>query len=450
MRIEFARLARLLALVCPLLGMSVEADDGPTPTYSGDVAPILRDHCQSCHQAGQVGPFPLVNYQQARKRAGDLATVVQHRQMPPWKPEPGFGPKLQQDRSLTPAEIRTISRWAEAGAPSGEPCQEPPVRPVADGWALGTPDLVLEPSESFAVPAAGPDLYRCFVIPTNLPKDVYISAVEYQPGNRRVVHHLMAFVETAGAGRVRDAADPGPGYETYANAGVDIVGDLGGWAPGNDPTHLPEGIGRALPRKSDVILLVHYHPVGKREVDRTKIGLHFSRKPVRQTLQWKGVANQDFRLPAGESDIPVKANWFLPVDVELMAIAPHMHQLGRDMMVTATLPDKRSLKLLHVTDWDPNWQGTYTFETPIHLPRGTTVHVVGRYDNSDRPGNPNHPPKPVKFGHGSADEMCVAYLAVVKSGQDLTRPGERDDLFEIFVDQHRRSIKRELLSRRRR
>lgn len=450
MRIEFARAARLLAFACALQGSPVGAAEVPTPTYSRDVAPILRERCQGCHQAGQVGPFPLVTYEHARKRAKDLASVVQDRRMPPWKPEHGFGPKLQQDRSLPPAEISTIARWAEAGAPPGEACPEPPARPVADGWALGTPDLVLEPSEAFTVPATGADFYRCFVIPTNLPDDVYVSAVEYRPGNRRVVHHLMSFVETAGAGRARDAADPGPGYETYANAGVEIVGDLGGWAPGNEPGHLPEGVGRSLPRKADVILLVHYHPVGKPEVDRTRIGLHFSRKPVRQTLQWKGVMSQDFRLPAGEPDIPVKAKWFLPVAVELMAVAPHMHQLGRDMTVTATLPDNRVLKLLHVADWDPDWQGTYTFENPVHLPKGTTVNVVGRFDNTDRPGNPNRPPKPVKCGVSSADEMCVAYLAVTKSGQDLTRPGERDDLFEIFVDQHLRSLKRELISRRRR
>ncbi|WP_435018669.1 hypothetical protein TA3x_000653 [Tundrisphaera sp. TA3] len=449
MRIVFARAARLLAVSCALAGVPAVAAELFIPTYSRDVAPILREKCQECHQAGQVGPFPLVTYEHARKRADDLAAVVQDRRMPPWKPEPGFGPKLRHDRSLSPAEVATISRWAESGALPGEACQAPAARPIVDDWALGTPDLVLEPSESYTVPATGADFYRCFVIPTNLPDDVYVSAIEYRPGNRRVVHHLMSFVETAGAGRARDKADPGPGYESYANAGVEIIGDLGGWAPGNEPARLPEGVGRSLPRKADVILLVHYHPVGKPEVDRTRIGLHFSRKPVRQTLQWKGVMSQDIRLPAGEADVKVKAKWFVPVDVELLAVAPHMHQLGRDMTITATLPDNRVVNLLHIADWDPDWQGTYTYEAPLHLPKGSTIHVVGRFDNTNRPGNPNRPPKLVKFGLGSADEMCVAYLAVVKTGQDLTRPGEPDDLFEIFADQHRRGMRRELISRRR-
>jgi Copper type II ascorbate-dependent monooxygenase, C-terminal domain len=446
MRIEIACAALLPSLA---FGMNLGLAD-EVPTFSRDVAPILRMRCQECHRAGQIGPFPLATFEQARKRSADLVTVVKDRRMPPWKPEPGFGPKLQHDRSLTPAEVSTLERWVQGGSLPGHDRDLAPARPFVEGWTLGTPDLVLEPSEDFAVPASGSDLYRCFVIPTSLPADLYVSAVEYRPGNRRVVHHLMAFVETAGAARVRDEAEPGPGYSSFSGAGVEIVGDLGGWAPGNEARHLPEGVGRSLPRNADVILQVHYHPSGKPEIDRTRIGLHFSRKPVRQTLQWKGVMSQDIRLPAGEADIRVKASWFVPVAVDLLAVAPHMHRLGRDMKITASYPNGRSMDLIRIPDWDPDWQGTYSFETPIHLPRGSTIHVVGRFDNSDRPANPHQPPRLVKFGHGSTDEMCVGYVAVVKSGQDLTRTGEKDDLFAIFVDQYWRGIRREQMSRRRR
>jgi Copper type II ascorbate-dependent monooxygenase, C-terminal domain len=448
MRTGLARAAMLPSLLCALGVRLASADE--FPTFSKDVAPILRAKCQECHRPGQVGPFPLATYEQARKRAADLVAVVKERRMPPWKPEPGFGPGFQQDKSLTLAEISTITRWVQAGSPPGDDRDLPPGRPFVEGWMIGTPDLILEPAEDFAIPASGPDLYRCFVIPTGLPTDMYVSAVEYRPGNRKVVHHLMAFVETAGAARTLDAADPGPGYSSYSGAGVEIVGDLGGWAPGNQAAHLPEGVGRSLPRNSDVILQVHYHPSGKPETDRTRIGLHFSRKPVRQTLQWKGVMSEKFRLPAGEADIQVKASWFVPVAVDLLAVAPHMHRLGRDMKMTVSYPDGSCSNLIHVPDWDPDWQGTYTFVTPIHLPRGASVRVVGRYDNSERPGNPHSPPKLVKFGHGSMDEMCVGYVAVVKSGQDLTRPGEKDDLFSFFVEQYWRGIKRDQLNRIRR
>ncbi len=450
MRIEAARAAGLAMAAWALGATAAPAGEGDGPTFARDVAPILRAKCQECHRRDQVGPFPLETFEQARKRAGDLVAVVEDRRMPPWKPAPGFGPRLRHDRSLSPAEVATIAGWADAGAPPGDPRDLPPPRTFAEGWALGTPDLVIEPAEDFVVPASGPDLYRCFVIPTDLPRDAYVTAVEYRPGNRRVVHHLMAFVETAGAGRARDAAEAGPGYSSYSGAGVEIVGDLGGWAPGNEPSHLPEGVGRSLPRRADVILQVHYHPAGKPEVDRTRIGLHFARKPIRQTLQWKGVMSLDIRLPPGQADARVKASWFVPVDVDVLAVAPHMHQLGRDMKITAACPDGRSIDLIHVPDWDPDWQGTYTFEKPVRLPRGSTVHVLARFDNSDRPGNPHHPPKLVQWGHGSNDEMCVGYLAVVKAGQDLTRPGEKDDLFAILVDQYWRGIRREEMARRRR
>ncbi|WP_435011125.1 hypothetical protein P12x_002423 [Tundrisphaera lichenicola] len=447
MRIAIAR----AALACALGSSPGWAEEkAETPTYTRDVAPILRARCQECHRRDQVGPFPLDTYEQARKRAEDLVEVITDRRMPPWKPASGFGPKLRHDRALSTQEVATITKWVAAGSPAGEDRDLAPARPFGEGWTLGTPDLVLEPLEDFAIPASGPDIHRCFVIPTDLPTDVYISAVEYRPGNRRVVHHLMAFIETAGAGRARDSADPGPGYDSYSGAGVDIVGDLGGWAPGNEASHLPEGVGRSLPRKADVILQIHYHPGGKPAVDRTRIGLYFSKKSVRQTLQWKGVMTDKIRLPAGEPDIKVKARWFVPVGVDLLAIAPHMHQLGRDMKVTATYPDGRSIDLIHIPDWDPDWQGTYTFETPIPLPKGSTIHVVGRFDNTDRPANPHQPPRLVKFGPASTDEMCVAYLAIVKSGQDLTKPGERDDLFAILVDQYWRGIKRDAMNRRRR
>jgi hypothetical protein len=450
-----SRRGRRLAGASALLGLFLadpsrsSAADPPIipikpPTYSADVEPIVRARCLECHRPGQVAPFSLMTYEQTRKRAGDLATVAEDRRMPPWKPTPGFGPKLLHDRSLPSAEIATLRAWADSGTARGTADTLPPAASPVDGWRLGPPDVVLEPSEDFPIPASGPDVHRCFVIPTALGTDAYVSAVEYRPGNARVVHHLMAFVETLGAGRRRDVAETGPGYESYSGAGVEVFGDLGGWAPGNEPNRLPEGVGRSLPKGADVILQVHYHPDGKPEIDRTRIGLYLNRGPVRRTLQWKGVTSRAIRLEPGDPDTKIKASWMVPVDVEALAVAPHMHQLGRSMSMTALLPGGRSINLVEVVDWDHGWQGTYSFEQPVALPRGTIVKVVAHYDNSDHPRNPNHPPKLVKWGQGSTDEMCVGYIAVVKARQDLTKPGERDDLFPILLDQHRRQIRREL------
>jgi hypothetical protein len=210
-------------------------------------------------------------------------------------------------------------------------------------------------------------------------------------------------------------------------------GDLGGWAPGNEPCRLPDGIGRPLPRGADVILQVHYHPSGKPERDRSRIGLYFCKAPVRRTLQWNGAANLDFVLPPGRANIAVRASWYVPVAVEALAVAPHMHRLGRDMTMTVTYPDGRSALLIRIDDWDFNWQNTYYFERPVDLPRGSVVRVIAHFDNIA--GEANSAPKAVRWGEGSADEMCVGYIAVVKQGQDLTRSGERDDLFETFVKQ---------------
>ncbi|QEH32509.1 hypothetical protein OJF2_09860 [Aquisphaera giovannonii] len=416
---------------------------GTTPTYTKDILPILQKSCMNCHRSRQVGPFSLETYEQAKKRADDIAAVAGDRSMPPWQPKAGKGPRLKHDPSLTAADVAKLEAWADAGAPRGEEKDSPSPVTFAEGWTLGTPDMVLEMAEPYQVPASGPDIYRCFVIPTNLRRDITISAVEYQPGNRKVVHHAMAFLDTAGGGRERDANDPGPGYTSYSNAGVPVEGDLGGWAAGNTVHHLPDGIGRPVPAYSDVLLQVHYHPSGKVESDRTRIGLYFCKKPVRQMLHWANATNDKFRLPAGQADVEVKATWNVPVDVEALAVTPHMHQLGRSFRMFAVFPGGRTQDLLHIESWDPNWQNTYYFDKPISLPRGSSVKIVAHFDNSAHPRNPHSPPKAVGWGPEVGDEMLVGYIGVVKKGQDLTRPGEKDDLYDILVRQYVRKLLRE-------
>ena len=406
------------------------------PTYTRDVAFILQKNCQECHRPGQVGPFALETYEQARKRAADIASVAEARRMPPWKPAPQFSPKFKHDRSLSTAEIAILTAWAETGTPQGDPADMP--RPVsfADEWALGAPDLVLELPEPFTVPASGEDIYRCFVIPTDLPDDVYVDAVEYRPGNRRAVHHILTYSDTSGAARKRDEADPGPGYTCFSGPGVEIHGDLGGWAPGNEANRLPEGVGRILPRKADVLVQIHYHPSGKPETDRTRIGLHFARKKVKQIMHWAAVINTDFKLTPGQSNIEVKAAWPVPTDLEAIAVTPHMHLLGRDIVVSATYPDGNSEELIKILDWDFNWQNTYYFTKPIDLPKGTVLKVVAHFDNSAKnPRNPSKPPKTVGWGEATTDEMCIGFVAITQKGQDLTVPGAKDELRSILKKQ---------------
>jgi len=425
------------------VGPAPAAGPRPTPTFTKDVAPILQAKCQGCHRKDQVGPFALETYDQARKRATDIAAVVSDRTMPPWKPARGVGPKLKHDQSLTPEEVAVVEAWAEADAPKGEAGHMPAPRVHAEGWKLGPPDLILEPAEPYAVAADAPDTYRCFVIPTGLTRDTFLSAVEFRPSNGRVVHHIATFIDTQGGGRRRDEAEPGPGYTSFSGPGIPVSGELGFWAAGGEPHHLPDGIGLPLPRGCDVILQVHYHATGKNEVDRSRLGLYFAKTPVKQALHWNDASSFDLKLPAGQSNVEVKATWFVPVDLEALAVAPHMHLLGHDMTMSATLPNGRNVDLIHIPKWDPSWQSSYYFQKPISLPKGTVVKVLAHFDNSAHARNPNQPPKFVKWGHGAYDEMCVGYIAVIKKGQDLTKPRAVDDLFDLFARQRERNFLRD-------
>jgi hypothetical protein len=430
----------LAALSVILAGASSEGsgpNDGPgarTPTYAREVSRIIQKNCQECHRRGQVGPFPLETYDQARKRAVDIATVTSERSMPPWKAVREFGQKFQHDRSLPVEDIGTLAAWAEAGAPLGDPSELPPPESFPDEWALGTPDLVLEIPESYSIPPSGGDVYRCFVLPTSLSSDIYISAIEYRPDNRRVVHHMLGWVDVSGAGRKKDAGDPGPGYSCFSGPEVQYHADFGGWSVGRDPARLPDGVGYSLPKGSDVILQVHYHPDGKPESDRSRIGLHFAKKPIKQTVHRPFAFNAGLLLLPGKANIEVKASWTVPVDVVALAVTPHMHKIGRDMTMMVTYPDGRTDDLVKIADWDFGWQNTFVLETPLDLPKGSVLKVVAHYDNSSRnPHNPNNPPKLVTWGPATTDEMCIGFITVVKKGQDLTRPGEKDDLNEILT-----------------
>jgi Copper type II ascorbate-dependent monooxygenase, C-terminal domain len=404
----------------------------PAPTYTKDVAPILQAKCQNCHRRHQVGPFALETYEQARKRAHDIAAVTDERSMPPWKPKAGVGPKLKHDQSLTHAEIAVLAAWADADAPRGNP--------------RDLPDVILEPAEGFALPATGPDIYRCFVLPTNLANDSYLEAVDYAAGERAAVHHLIAYVDDSGRARALDDADPGPGYSAPSGSGLD-ASELGFWTAGTEPHRMPAGVGIHLPAQADIVLQIHYHPSGKAGNDKTRVGLYFARKPVKQAMHWNNASSYDFRLPAGEKNIEVKASWFIPVDLDALAVSPHMHMLGHDMHMSVTLPSGRTQSLIEIADWDPSWQSAYYFQKPIPLPAGSIVKVVAHFDNSAHARNPNQPPKLVKFGPNFDDEMCVGYIAVVKRGQNLTLPGSRDDLFDIFLAQRDRLLRKMQLNK---
>lgn len=392
--------------------------DGGEVTYSKDVAPILYKNCTGCHRPGEVGPFSLLTYKDAARRAGSIREVTADRSMPPWKPAQGFG-KFHDARRLDDAEIAAIARWADAGSPEGDPRDLSPAPIFPEGWQLGTPDLVLKVSEPYDLAAGGPDQFRCFVMPTGVEEDRTVAAVEFRPGNRKVVHHALFFLDAGGKARLKDEADPKPGYATFGGIGVLPTGALGGWAPGATPRRLDDTLGMMLKKGSDLVLQVHYHPSGKPERDQSTVGIYYTKAKLARPVANLPLVNRDIDIPAGAARYTRTASVTVPTDVRATAIFPHMHWVGREMKVEATLPDGGKVPLIWITDWDFNWQGQYQFAEPVKLPKGTRVELTAIYDNSDaNPKNPSHPPKAVRFGEKTEDEMCLCGLQVVPDSRE--------------------------------
>jgi mono/diheme cytochrome c family protein len=408
-----------------LVGVSALAPAlaGPEPvTFSNQIARLMQEHCQGCHRPADVAPFPLLSYADAQRERRKIRRMVETRKMPPWKPVPGFG-DFVGSRRLADADIALLRAWVEAGAPEGDLRDLPPPRQFPDTWTLGAPDVVLTTDAGFAVPAGDRDLYHCFVVPTSFPEDRYLSAVEFVPGNRKIVHHVLTYLDTAGRAAALDAAEAGPGYTCFGGPGFLPAGGFGGWAPGAAPVVMPGGVGMHLPAGAALVVQVHYHHRGTTaERDGTRLGLHFATRPVDKRVRVLPVLNRGFVIPAGAERHVVRASYTLPPawNLHAIAIAPHMHLLGREMKITAAYPDGTVRPLVWIDDWDFHWQGAYTFAAPVPLPGGTRIDVEAVYDNSARNRrNPNTPPRDTGWGEGTTDEMCIAFLRVTVDAEHL-------------------------------
>ncbi|MDF2440004.1 MAG: hypothetical protein JWN98_988, partial [Abditibacteriota bacterium] len=399
---------------------SPRSQSSAVPTWHRDVGPIIYDKCASCHHPGEVAPFSLLSYNDAKKRAKQIALVTQSKLMPPWKVDASYS-DLIEHRGLSSEQISILQRWAQAGALEGNAKTKLQPPQFRSGWKIGTPDAVMQPEAPFTIPAEGADIYRCFILPTGYDADRYLSTMEVRPGNRSVVHHVIAFLDTTGRGRELDAKDPAPGYTSFGGVGFTPSGTLGGWAPGNVPVPLPAGVGMRLPKGADIVLQVHYHPIGKEERDQTQIGLYFSKGPLHKRARMLSIIQPLLDIPPHAPNHEVTVDYTVPENITLLGAMPHMHLLGRDMEVRATLPDGQARPLIKVVDWDFNWQMSYAFRQPVAVPRGTKISVRAHYDNSaDNPRNPNNPPKKVTFGEETGDEMCIAFLPYTVDREDLT------------------------------
>ncbi len=360
--------------------------------FNRQIAPIVYAKCAKCHYPGSAAPFALTSYREVRNHARAIGRALDRGLMPPWKPERGFGEFLG-DNSLTDQEKDMLKQWLAEGCREGNSSKQPvPPKPPSQ-WPLGPPDDILQMNESYKISAGGNDIYRCFVIPTNYPEDRWVRGADVVPGDPKVVHHMFLFVDTSGGGRARDGADGSPGFTAFGGLGFPTVGQLGLWAPGVVPHPLPDGTGYFLPKGADIILQVHYHPIGKEETDLSRVGLYFCKQPVDKRVRC------------------------MPI-----AVPPHMHLVGRAIEAGATLPDQTFVPIVRITDWDSRWQNFYTLKPQLRLPAGSRVRLEARYDNSSsNPRNPNNPPADVKFGVHAVDEMCIVYLLYTVDSERLTQ-----------------------------
>jgi tetratricopeptide (TPR) repeat protein len=395
-------------------------------TFNRDIAPILHDRCAPCHRPGEAAPFSLLEYSDAKKRSRQIAAVTTARVMPPWKPEAGKG-EFSGELRLSDEQVRVIQEWAARGAPEGDPKDRPQPPTFTEGWQLGKPDLIVTLERPYTMAASGSDVFRNFVLPVPVETRRYVRAVEIRPGNKKVVHHANLLLDRGRSSRIRDGKDGFPGFpgmdtsiETHT---FDPESHFLFWKPGTSVLEEPEGMSWQMDPNTDLVLNVHLQPSGKPEPIQPSVGLYFTDTapvhfPILVQLEHDGAID----IPPGKSDFMVTDKLRLPVDVDVLGVYPHAHYVGKDIQAFATLPDGTRRWLIHIADWDINWQAVYRYRAPVFLPAGTVISMRFTYDNSAaNPRNPNNPPARVVNGDRSSDEMAHLWLQV------LPRPQPNED-----------------------
>jgi Copper type II ascorbate-dependent monooxygenase, C-terminal domain len=391
-------------------------------TYHEDVVPVLQKHCQACHRPGEAAPFSMLTYRDTRPWAAAMKRAAVSRQMPPWHADPAVG-HFKNDRRLAQAEIDTIARWADSGAPEGDPSKAPAPLAFLDGWNIGQPDKILEMPHAFSVPASGTIDYQWIVMPTGIEKDTWIEGVEVRPGDRSVVHHVIAFYRQPGSKWLVDAK---PGIPTPKGSGDSEAGmadgAIGGYVPGLPAGRLAPGRAIFLPAGADIVLQVHYNATGKATTDRTKVGLVFARQDAVERSFQIGIVNPTFVIPPGDPNYRVDADMTVDSDVRVIGFTPHMHLRGKSFEFRATLPDGTREVLLRVPKYDFNWQLTYDLAEERVFPKGTKFEATATFDNSENNRFNPDPKASVRFGDQTWDEMMVGFIDIaIKPDMDLAK-----------------------------
>lgn len=386
------------------------------PTYAREVSRILEKHCTGCHRTGSVGPFPLTNYAEARAFASEIRRATQSRRMPPWSAAPG-PVEFQNQRLLSVEEIKTLGEWFDSGAALGNLKELIPPAPPNNEWAYGPPDALLMPKRPYQVVGSFGEEVRCFLLSSGVPVSEAIRAIDVQPGDGNAVYQVRAFAEASGLARRLNGREPRAGFDCSLNMESVLTRNLlGEWEPGTPRPHLPPGIGRRLNQGADIMLEVHYHGTYRPVSDQTRVALYFLREAPTTYVKTVAIVNREFRIPPGNSDHHVMAEWLCDEDILALSVTPHMHRLGAAVEISVLTPGGGERDLVRVNRYNVNWQTAYVFKEPIMIPKGTLVRVNSSYDNSyqNMNLNPRDPLRESRWGNGPEDEMMSAFLEYVE------------------------------------
>ncbi len=410
--------------------------------FAEDIADIIYTHCASCHRPGEIGPFSLTEYEEVRNWAASIKYVTQEKIMPPWQPDPNYSTFLGENY-LSQEQIDNIAEWVDNEMPRGDVSLEPPFPSFPEGSVLGTPDLVLEMSEAFLHTGNNEDNYRYFVLPSGLLEDRIVKAIEFRPGNAKIVHHALVFEDLTGEAAAKDAATPEYGFDGFGSFSDEMGNALEqkqfpSYVPGQKPIFYPDGTGQVMHAGADLVVQIHYAPWPVDEYDQSKLNIFFADETETITREvdahimvpFQQVINESFVIPPNQTK-EFHGIFEVPIDVSILGLFPHMHLLGTHWEVYLEDVDGSIVNLIRVPEWDFNWQGTYYLDRYIVAKAGSKIHAIAGYDNtSNNPNNPSSPPKFVTWGEGTEDEMYYLPINYV-----LYEEGDEELVFTNVVDE---------------
>lgn len=415
---KFSLSISLFFLCAFLINTKAQNAHGDPPTWADNVACIIYSHCSSCHSPGGIAPFSLISYEDAFFERFSIQYAVLTGSMPPWPPDADYNGTFTHERTLTDEELHILIDWVSEGALQGNPANAPIPPEFNHDSQLSDLDLTLQIPTYTNV--SDVDEYRCFVLPTGLTGENFVTAWELVPGNYNMVHHVQIFQDTSGIPLQLDADDPEPGYARFGGTGSNTSKLVGVWTPGAGAYYYPDGFGTMIEDNARLILQVHYSPGTQGEIDSTKIHLRLSSNQQLRNVRYLPLLSHVLTMTDGPLVIPADSiktfhsQFTTPISATLLSIFPHMHLLGTKIKCYAIAPGNDTIDLINIPKWDFHWQGDYNFKQLVKLPFGTKIYAEATYDNTIfNPENPNDPPQTVSAGEATTDEMFLVYFGFV-------------------------------------